>query len=93
LIIPRSPTPDPVDVLSAHEIRQLARQRLAELEAPDIKSEAKRVKKVKRERNEGGEIETIDLTDDNASGRLLAKRVKIRKEVTCIDLTNDGVEG
>ncbi|KAK1596120.1 uncharacterized protein LY79DRAFT_80081 [Colletotrichum navitas] len=85
LIIPRSPSPEPIAGLSEAEIRRLAVERLDDINnrrsSPTVKRESRRPI-IKREYTE-----ILDLTEEPAKREW--KKIKIEGNRVAIDLTDD----
>ncbi|KZL77472.1 hypothetical protein CT0861_08623 [Colletotrichum tofieldiae] len=86
LIIPRSPSPEPIDGMSEAEIRRLAAERLEDINvnrrcSPTVKREGRR-SIIKREY-----AEILDLTEEPVKREW--KKVKIEGNRVAIDLTDD----
>ncbi|CCF37435.1 hypothetical protein CH063_08763 [Colletotrichum higginsianum] len=98
LIIPRSPSPEPIDGLSEAEIRRLAAERLDEINKKERK-EGKTDRLQNRQRSptvkrEGRRpiikrefVEMLDLTEESVKREW--KKVKIEGNRVAIDLTED----
>ncbi|GKT49993.1 uncharacterized protein ColSpa_10174 [Colletotrichum spaethianum] len=85
LVIPRSPSPGPIDGMSEAEIRRLAVERLDDINnnrgSPAVKQEDGRPI-IKREY-----AEIVDLTEEPVKRKW--KKVKIEGNRVAIDLTDD----